>query len=302
MISPRTVQDQKQQQNNMDFYTNILKLQGYHVIGKTTAPTVNDDRKNGYYRGTWWADTTNYNIYFLYDDTIGSAVWKQIVETDGATMTGDLNFEDGAYLVFDKASGNGIKIDADSPDYAWMDLLGEITIRSVAATDPSFVVYKGGIYQYRFAAGKKVFNAYHIPHDYVPGTDIYIHVHWSHNSAIVTGGSVTWGFEVSYAKGHNQEAFGTNITPSVVGNASTTQYRHIITELQLSASSPTAAQLDSDDMEVDGLILVATNLSANNITSSGAVPDPFVHYVDIHYQSTGIGTKQKAPDFYGDLV
>jgi hypothetical protein len=25
---------------------------------------------------------------------------------------------------------------------------------------------------------------------------------------------------------------------------------------------------------------------------------PFLHYVDIHYQSTGIGTKQKSPPFW----
>ena len=42
-----------------------------------------------------------------------------------------------------------------------------------------------------------------------------------------------------------------------------------------------------------------TTFRLNNITSGGAVPDIFVHYVDIHYQTSGlIGTKAKAPDFY----
>jgi len=40
-------------------------------------------------------------------------------------------------------------------------------------------------------------------------------------------------------------------------------------------------------------------LSANNITvASGSVPAPFLLEADIHYQSTNIGTKQKAPNFY----
>jgi len=41
-------------------------------------------------------------------------------------------------------------------------------------------------------------------------------------------------------------------------------------------------------------------LSANNMTvSGGAVPDPFLHQVDIHYQSTAIGTKKRFPSFWG---
>ena len=83
-----------------------------------------------------------------------------------------------------------------------------------------------------------------------------------------------------------------------MGTASTTQYQHILSETQYSASAPAGLQLDTDDLEVDGVILVRLEMTTNNITSSGAVPDPFIHYVDVHYQSTGIATKAKAPDFY----
>ena len=69
--------------------------------------------------------------------------------------------------------------------------------------------------------------------------------------------------------------------------------------MQLSATTPSGSQIDSDDLEVDGVILVRVYLSSNDITvSSGSVPDPFLHYVDLHYQSTGIGTKAKVPDFW----
>ena len=108
-----------------------------------------------------------------------------------------------------------------------------------------------------------------------------------------------WGFEVTYAKGHQQAAFAAPITTTVQQNANATVYYHHIAEVQLSATTPSGSQLDSDDLEVDGLILVRAYLSANNITvSAGSVPAPFLHMVDIHYQSTGIGTKQKAPNFY----
>ena len=211
-------------------------------------------------------------------------------------------------VVLPKASGIGVKVDPAAPSYPWHDLLGAISIRGVGATDPGYNVYRGGIRGYQFAVNDEVFIEFHIPHDYVPGSDIHLHFHWSINgktkagaaAGTVTGGTTTWGSEVSYSKGHNQAAFIAPITRTVVSaTTASTLYQHYITETQLSAASPSASQLDSDDLEVDGVILCRAYLSANNITvSSGSVPAPFLHYVDVHYQSTGIGTKQKAPDFW----
>jgi hypothetical protein len=125
---------------------------------------------------------------------------------------------------------------------------------------------------------------------------MFLHVHWSHISASVSGGTVTFTFEVSYAKGHNQAPFSAPVTLTLVAPAPTVQYQHQISEIQLSAKSPTANQLDTDLLEIDGLLLVQTKYTANGMT--GATPDPFVHFVDIHYKSTGVGSKNKAPNFY----
>jgi len=198
-------------------------------------------------------------------------------------------------------SGSGVKIGYGSitPDYGWHDMVGNVTVRFAGATAPALAVYRGGIQQYQFAVNDECFNEFHILHDYAPGSHLYLHTHWSHIATTVTGGSVTWGFEVTYAKGHNQAAFAAPVTRTVVGNASTTQYQHIITETQISAASPDATQIDSDDIQVDGILLIRTYLSANNITvSGGGVPDPFLHFTDIHYQSTAMPTKNKAPSFY----
>ena len=197
-----------------------------------------------------------------------------------------------------KTSGNGIKIDIATPTFGWRDLRAEIRTRGVGATDPNDATYIGNIKAYSFSVNDEAWIEFHIPHDYVAGTDIHLHFHWSHNSAIVTGGSVTWEADVTYAKGHNQAAFPATVNPTLSPDASTTQYQHMVSEVQLSASSPSAVQIDTDDLEPDGIILARVYLSANNITSSGAVPDPFLHEVDVHYQSTNIATKAKVPDFY----
>lgn len=222
------------------------------------------------------------------------------------TVSGAWKFSNDVTLP--KTSGKGFKVDTSSPTFPWHDLLGAISIRGVGATDPSYNVYRGGIRGYHFDVNEEVFIEFHIPHDYLPGSDLHIHFHHSLNgkttagvsAGTVTGGTVTWGAEVTYAKGHNQDAFIAPVTTTVASTTqSSTLYQHYITEVQLSAASPSAAQLDSDNIEVDGLVLVRAYLSANDITvSSGSVPAPFLHFVDIHYQSTGIGTKAKAPGFY----
>lgn len=211
-------------------------------------------------------------------------------------------FEGVAGLVIDKSSGLGIKIDNAAPTFGWRDLRAEIRTRGVGGTDPNDSTYIGNVKAYSFAVNDEAWIEFHIPHDYVSGTDIHLHFHWSHNSAIVTGGNITIGADVTYAKGHNQATFSAEVNLTLVAtaiaSASSGRYRHMIPEIQLSAAEPSASQIDTDDLEPDGLVLARIYLVANNITSSGAVPDPFIHEVDLHYQSTNIATKDKAPDFY----
>jgi len=204
-----------------------------------------------------------------------------------------------ANFVLPKASGNGIFVDTAAPTFPWHDILGHPMIMTTGPTAPVFTTYNGTISEHRFKAGDVMNFEYHIPHDYALGTDLFIHYHWSHNFTTVTGGTVTWSVDSSYAKGHNQAAFSAPGTVATSPTASTTQYQHMLSEVQLSAASPTGGQLTTGDIEPDGIILATVSLTANNITvSSGLVPDPFLHFADIHYQSTNVGTKQKAPNFY----
>lgn len=201
-------------------------------------------------------------------------------------------------IILPKEKGYGIKVDLDNATFGWRDLLGEIRTRGVGATDPNDATYIGGIKAYEFAVNDEAWMNFHIPHDYVNGTDIYFHFHWSHDSTTVTGGSTTWMAEVTYAKGHNQEAFITPITANTTQDASLTQYQHMISEVQLSSLTPNSNQFNTSNIEPDGLIMVRVYLYANDITDSSAVPDPFLHFADIHYQTTSIGTKSRFPDFW----
>jgi len=212
--------------------------------------------------------------------------------------------------VFPKGKTYGLKVDVDNPTFPWKDLLGAISIRGTGATDPSYNVYRGSVRGYQFDAGEEVFIEFHVPHDHASGTDIYIHFHHSvngKNTAGVSAGTihatsrVTWAAEWLYSKGHNQQAFSSPLTITATSSLmSKTLYQHYITEVQLSAGTPAANQLDTDLIEPDGLLLVRGYLLNTSISASSGVTKaaPFLHFIDIHYQSTNIGTKSKSPDFW----
>lgn len=169
---------------------------------------------------------------------------------------------------------------------------------------PTYQVYTGSIQQLRFSntITQEIFLEYHIPHNYLPNSDMFIHVHWSQiviDSGGLAGipGTAKWSFDVSYSKGHQQEAFRSPISLFVTQQGSSTQFMHNIGEIQLSAASPTASQLDSNDIEVDGVILIRMWRDPTDLANT-LNQFPYVHFVDIHYQSTGIGTRNKAPNFY----
>jgi len=202
---------------------------------------------------------------------------------------GTLTATDG--MVAPKTSGVGIKVDPATPTFGWRDITADINARGIGANDPSFAAYTGtNLYFYQFSATtmQQVFMCYHMPHDYVPGTDIYLHVHWSNAAASPNTGNVIWGFEYSYAKGHQQAAFPASSTVTVTQACNATRYHHHIAE---------TAAVTISGLEVDGLILVRMYRDAAAVgdTCTDAV---FVHTADIHYQSTNMATKQKSPDFY----
>lgn len=239
--------------------------EGNVVVGDVTLATTHDILK---YDGTKWINSNTARL-------------STLSLTDGLILSG--------------TSGEGVKVDVTTPTFGWHDMLGQIHTRGVGATDPAWTAYRGTISAYLFQVNDVAWCTFHMPHDYVPGSDLHLHIHWSHISAAVVSGAATWSFDVSYAKGHNQAAFSAPITATVSQNASTTQYQHMIAEVQISNAGGDASHIDRALLEVDGLILVRVTLTANTLN---AATDVFGHMLDIHYQSTGCPTKNKAPSFY----
>jgi hypothetical protein len=211
-------------------------------------------------------------------------------------------------IVLSKAQGYGVKVDHLDPSFCWQDLLGPIDTRLLGANEPVWAAYRGAIYAYTFdTATAECFITFHIPHDYVPGSDMYIHMHWSQivvdtGGAAGVPGNIKWNFDITYADGHGTaggaaDPFIAPITVSVIQQGSTTQYGHMIAEVQFTNDGGTGGLIDSNTIRVDGLMLVrAYRVKGDAADTLNQVP--FGHTCDIHYLSTGIGTKNKSPDFY----
>jgi hypothetical protein len=213
------------------------------------------------------------------------------VSTHTALTASVHGFGSDGSLTLPKTTGVGIKVDPATPTFGWRDIIGNLNVRGTGANDPTFAVYTGTAlraYQFSATTMMEVFFVFHIPHDYVPGTDIFLHMHWSNAAATPNTGNVRWGFDYSFAKGFDQAAFPATTTITVTQASPATRYQHMVAE---------TAAITIPALEVDGLLLVRAYRDAANAgdTCTDAV---FGHTADVHYQSSNMATKNKSPGFY----
>lgn len=225
----------------------------------------------------------------IVDVSAGAAGSKKITIEELFKSLSLTPYVDG--LVVDKATNKGVKVDTTTPTFPYRDLTADITVRGSGAADPAWSVFLSPIRAYEFSATveKECWLTFHVPHDYVPGTDIYLHAHWGNAAAVPNTGNIVWGFDYSYAKGYNQGAFPAATTSTVTQACPATRYQHNIAE---------TAAITIAGMEVDGLILCRVYRKAADAADT-LTDTAFLFTADIHYQSTNIGTKQKnGPAFY----
>jgi hypothetical protein len=202
-------------------------------------------------------------------------------------------------LILPKTSGEGIKVEAAAPTFCWGDITGMAIFNTAGANAPTIAAFRGGNCRaLKFTANDRMDYVFHLPHDYAPGTDIHAHVHWLHNGTAITG-NAAFKLDYTYAKGHNQVDFPAEktqtITYATTNIATTPQYRHRIDEIVISSAGGSATLLDSGAFEPDGILVMGLSLTTLPTITGG---DLFNLTADLHYQSTGIGTKAKAPNFY----
>jgi hypothetical protein len=258
--------------------------------GGRTTPTAN--LPMGGFKHTGAAAASETGQYMEHDQVNAALALK----TNAANPT----FSDS--VILPKTSGKGIKVDEAAPTFPWVDLPGELTIRGTGPTIPTYGVFRGGkCSAYSFAVNDEIDFTFHVQHDHVPGSDLYIHYHWLHNGTAISGNIVA-SFSVTYAKGHNQAAFGAEktltSTYATVDIGTTPRWQHRIEEVKLATPGGSPTLLDTNQIEMDGIIQVNLTITTIPTITGGTPNEPFILAVDLHYQSTGVGTKQKSPPFW----
>jgi hypothetical protein len=219
-------------------------------------------------------------------DGAGSGSWQGISVTQ-LDSTGE---EHGHIITADGTGGTAWR------SLVWKDLLGQITVRGAGANDPAFELITGStnMWAYSFSAGTMMqfWTAFHIGHDYAPGTVVYPHVHWFNAAAVPNTGNVRWGFEYAVAKGHSQQAFPLTATTTVykLQASSATRYMHAIGEVAIGDAIP------ATNLEPDSVIYLRIFRDAADVGDT-CTDKVYALMADIHYQADTIGTKNKAPDF-----
>lgn len=247
-------------------------------------------------RGINFIDGTNTTVTATDDQTDEEIDVTISAATDPFVLPGD--------LVLPVTSGKGVKRgDADTSAFGWRDLIGSVDPKTSGANTPALGAWRGGnVSAFYFTGGDILDLTFHMPHDWVPDTDLFIHVHWGHNGTAISG-SFVCDFYTTFAKAFDQEVFpaevNTTLTVSTPDVTTIPRWQHMTSEVQLSAGTPSANQIDTDSLEVDGLLLIRMISTTIPTITGGSVDRPFVFTVDIHYQSHGAGTTTaKAPDFY----
>jgi hypothetical protein len=182
----------------------------------------------------------------------------------------------------------------------WRDLEGALVPKASGAGSPTLTTFRGNLRWFAYANNDDMDSVFHIPHDYAPGTDLHLHLHWSHNGTNISGTSVI-NYYISYAKGHSQAAFPAQITVtqtlSDLNLTNTPQYTHRIDEFVITSDGGSLTTIDTNLIEPDGLLHIHFDW-ATIPTITGGAAKPFGFYLDLHYQADRYTTPQKSPDFY----
>lgn len=200
-----------------------------------------------------------------------------------------LNSAELVRMILSGVSTGGIQFDAESPDYGYADIIGQIDVRGVGPNSPDYAQIAGtNLYAFQFSptALNEVFVPFHIPHTYAPGTPVSFHAHWVGDQSPGHVGVVRWGFEWHYGR-NELEAWSSGTVYAEQAGVATPLTPRLV-------ESP---DVSIPNLEVDSIIYVRAFRDAANVadTNTDAV---YLIQTDCHHQSTGVPTINKARPFY----
>ncbi len=173
----------------------------------------------------------------------------------------------------------------------WEDILFPgLSLGRPAAGSPTLTNFRNGLELFAFGGASGVDEAFftiHIPHDYLPGSKVYPHVHWAHIIGSPSG-DVKWQIEYSPSEGHSVNTFPASTTVAMIQTAGA-QYEHHIIEF-------TDGQAFTTNLEPDSVIIGRIFRDADDGEDTFA-NDAYLLHIDLHYQVDMRKTNEKVSPF-----
>jgi len=211
-------------------------------------------------------------------------------EPNGIAGLTELRFLDPS-IRFD---GQDTPILGSNEEYLWRAEHIDFVPRSTSGGNyPSYGAVIGNIQGLRFhqSTMNQVMCNFHVNHDIALGTKIYPFINWMPLSN--QSGAVRWGIEYTVAKGQRQQAFHNPVTVYITTVIPTNSNNvHMVSEVSELDAIP------STNIEPGSVIKMRVFRDASSPTDSYPTN---VHSwgMGMRYQFARLGTKNKAPNFYG---
>ena len=165
----------------------------------------------------------------------------------------------------------------------WDDLRMGGSVKLSGASDPTLKVFRGGLRAWAFIDGatvKEVFLQGQLPHSYLEGSDLKLHIHWGHISA-ADNGAVVWQAEWDWTNIGGAMAAPTTSAASAANVLAAEQYFQKIT--QIVTMPGTGKKISS--------ILTIRLFRDPTRAGDTSTADAFLFEVDAHYQLDRAGSK-----------
>lgn len=165
-------------------------------------------------------------------------------------------------------------------DARWTDSQAPAASLRVGGTAPAFAAFRNGIYAYYFGTNEEVHGSIQLPHDYIAGSTLRPHVHFSFATNPAAAATVIWGLEYSICSVNGVYAASTTVTATYTA-AGDEAFKHCV--------------LGFGDVTGTGLRESCIMLARIYRSGGTSAPEPALLSFDIHYQRGNFGTVDEYP-------
>ena len=209
-------------------------------------------------------------------DTVGIRSVNGNLEFKTLTLNGDIYTETGTLL----------QLGAETKRDGWNDFLGSAGAAAKGNAAPVSTLISGHMMDVWAIGDYKTFDL-HILHELKVATKVFPHVHWrAMTAAPNTAHKVQFDITYSVGKNYAGAPFTNNVTISLTDNPTGFNFNEII-----ESSLAQAFLVDIDD------IVTYTVKRVTPTTGTSYAGDVVINYVDFHFESDFILTKERNAPF-----